>query len=117
LGTGKSKDGAGALGHRPPARAGAFDDFTIPPVPGVAFRDPGDRVYAIRFVAFVFLALLSFAMLWILKYMPEEAEGRSPEPSKGAACRTGRGFVGCGPAAPCGQAHRPARLDLLGLSS
>jgi nitrate/nitrite transporter NarK len=53
---------------------GAFDGFTIPPVPGFMVRDPGDRVYAIRFVAFVFLALLSLAMVWILKYMPEESE-------------------------------------------
>lgn len=43
-------------------------------------RDPGDRVYAIRFVAFVFLALLSLAMVWILKYMPEEAREAGVEP-------------------------------------
>ena len=42
--------------------AGAFDGFTIPSVPGYAVRDPGDRVYAIGFVAFVFLVLLSFAL-------------------------------------------------------
>lgn len=60
---------------------GAFGGFAIPPALGFAVRDLGDPGYAIGFVVFVFLALLSLAMVWILKYMPEEAEGRSPAPS------------------------------------
>jgi hypothetical protein len=31
-------------------------------------RDLGDRGYAIGFVVFVFLALVSLAVIWILKY-------------------------------------------------
>ncbi len=53
---------------------GAFGGFAIPPMLGFAVRDLGKAGYAIGFIVFVFLALLSLAMLWILKYIPEEAE-------------------------------------------
>jgi MFS transporter, NNP family, nitrate/nitrite transporter len=52
---------------------GAFGGFAIPPALGFAVRDLGEPGYAIGFVVFVFLALLSLAMVWILKYMPEES--------------------------------------------
>lgn len=51
---------------------GAFGGFAIPPMLGFAVRDLGEPGYAIGFVVFVFLALLSLAMVWILKYIPEE---------------------------------------------
>ncbi len=61
---------------------GAFGGFAIPPVLGFAVRDLGEAGYAIGFVVFVFLALLSLAMVWILKYIPEETrEERAAEPS------------------------------------
>jgi NNP family nitrate/nitrite transporter-like MFS transporter len=59
---------------------GAFGGFAIPPVMGFAVRDLGEPGYAIGFVVFVFLALLSLAMVWILKYMPEEAREAEVEP-------------------------------------
>jgi len=37
--------------------------------------------YTIGFVAFIFLALLPLAMLWILKYVPEGAPAQAPERS------------------------------------
>lgn len=52
---------------------GAFGGFAIPPMLGFAVRDLGTPGYAIGFVVFVFLALLSLGMVWILKYIPEEA--------------------------------------------
>jgi hypothetical protein len=36
---------------------------------GFAVRDLGDTGYAVGFVVFVFLALLSLAMVWLLKYV------------------------------------------------
>lgn len=59
---------------------GAFGGFAIPPIMGFAVRDLGEPGYAIGFVVFVFLALLSLAMVWILKYMPEEAREAGVEP-------------------------------------
>lgn len=52
--------------------AGWVGGPAIPPALGFAVRDLGQPGYAIGFVVFVFLALLSMAMVWILKYMPEE---------------------------------------------
>ena len=49
---------------------GAFGGFVIPPVLGFAVRDLGDPGYAIGFITFVFLTLLSLVMVWILKYAP-----------------------------------------------
>jgi NNP family nitrate/nitrite transporter-like MFS transporter len=58
---------------------GAFGGFAIPPMLGFAVRDLGEPGYAIGFVVFIFLALLALAMLWILKYIPEEAPAEAPE--------------------------------------
>ncbi len=58
---------------------GAFGGFAIPPMLGFAVRDLGEPGYAIGFIVFVFLALLSLAMLWILKYIPEERAGKERE--------------------------------------
>jgi MFS transporter, NNP family, nitrate/nitrite transporter len=47
---------------------GAFGGFAIPPAMAFAVRDLGDRGYAIGFVVFIFLALVSLAVAWVLKY-------------------------------------------------
>ena len=52
---------------------GAFGGFAIPPMLGFAVRDLGDPGYAIGFVVFIFLALLSLAMIWIVKYSRDES--------------------------------------------
>ncbi len=48
---------------------GAFGGFVVPPVMGFAVRDLGQAGYAIGFVVFIFLALISLSMIWILKYV------------------------------------------------
>ena len=53
---------------------GAFGGFVIPPAMAFAVRDLGDKGYPIGFVIFVFLALLSLSMAWILKYAQEPKE-------------------------------------------
>jgi len=50
---------------------GAFGGFVIPPVLGFAVRNLGKSGYAIGFIVFVFLALFSLSMAWILKYTRE----------------------------------------------
>jgi MFS transporter, NNP family, nitrate/nitrite transporter len=52
---------------------GAFGGFAIPPAMAFAVHDLGTSGYAIGFVTFVFLALFSLSMAWILKYAREEA--------------------------------------------
>lgn len=52
---------------------GAFGGFVIPPVMAFAVHDLGKPGYAIGFVVFVFLALFSLSMAWILKYTREVA--------------------------------------------
>lgn len=52
---------------------GAFGGFVIPPVMAFAVHDLGTPGYAIGFVTFVFLALFSLSMAWILKYTRDEA--------------------------------------------
>jgi NNP family nitrate/nitrite transporter-like MFS transporter len=47
---------------------GAFGGFAIPPAMAFAVRDLGDRGYAIGFVVFVFLTLVSLGVTWVLKY-------------------------------------------------
>lgn len=47
---------------------GAFGGFAIPPMMAFAVRDLGQSGYSIGFVVFLFLALLSLFMAWILKY-------------------------------------------------
>jgi NNP family nitrate/nitrite transporter-like MFS transporter len=49
---------------------GAFGGFAIPPMMAFAVGDLGSRGYAIGFIVFVFLALLSLTMAWVLKYAP-----------------------------------------------
>lgn len=63
---------------------GAFGGFVIPPMMAFAVRDLGQPGYAIGFVIFVFLALASLSMTWLLKY------GGAPEApaSATAAART-----------------------------
>lgn len=56
---------------------GAFGGFVIPPVMGFAVRDLGQPGYAIGFVVFIFLALVSLAAVWVLKYA-ERAEDKTP---------------------------------------
>lgn len=50
---------------------GALGGFVIPPVMGFAVHNLGTRGYPIGFVVFVFLALFSLSMAWILKYAQE----------------------------------------------
>jgi NNP family nitrate/nitrite transporter-like MFS transporter len=50
---------------------GAFGGFAIPPMMAFAVRDLGSRGYAIGFIVFVFLTLLSLVMAWLLKYMAD----------------------------------------------
>src|SRR5215467_10248898 len=52
---------------------GAFGGFAIPPMLAFAVRDLGKAGYSIGFVVYLFLALLSLFMAWILKYSEVEA--------------------------------------------
>jgi NNP family nitrate/nitrite transporter-like MFS transporter len=53
---------------------GAFGGFAIPPMLAFAVADLGRSGYAIGFVVFVFLALLSLSVAWVLKYTMAPAE-------------------------------------------
>jgi NNP family nitrate/nitrite transporter-like MFS transporter len=58
---------------------GALGGFLIPPAMGFAVHDLGQHGYAIGFIVFVFLALFSLSMAWILKYTHEApAPGVAP---------------------------------------
>lgn len=50
---------------------GAFGGFVIPPVMAFAVSDLGQPGYAIGFIVFVFLALVSLTATWFLKYSAE----------------------------------------------
>ena len=50
---------------------GAFGGFAIPPMLAFAVKDLGQRGYSIGFVVFIFLALFSLSMAWVLKYAGE----------------------------------------------
>ncbi len=52
---------------------GAFGGFAIPPMLAFAVRDLGKTGYSIGFIVYLFLALLSLFMAWILKYSEAEA--------------------------------------------
>lgn len=52
---------------------GALGGFVIPPAMAFAVRDLGPRGYSIGFVVFVFLALMSLGVAWVLKYAPEKS--------------------------------------------
>ena len=56
---------------------GAFGGFAIPPLLAFAVKNLGKRGYAIGFIIFVFLALFSLSMSWVLKYMPGSPDRRS----------------------------------------
>ena len=62
---------------------GAFGGFAIPPMLAFAVRDLGKPGYSIGFVVYLFLALLSLFMAWILKY--SDAPLASPTPAEKAA--------------------------------
>jgi len=62
---------------------GALGGFVIPPVMGFAVRNLGHRGYPIGFVVFIFLALFSLSMTWILKYtqdVPASVASPVPQP-------------------------------------
>jgi NNP family nitrate/nitrite transporter-like MFS transporter len=61
---------------------GAFGGFAIPPMLAFAVRDLGKSGYAIGFVVYLFLALLSLFMAWILKYSEAEASESAPVPQR-----------------------------------
>jgi NNP family nitrate/nitrite transporter-like MFS transporter len=52
---------------------GAFGGFAIPPMLAFAVRDLGKSGFAIGFVVYLFLALFSLTMVWILKYSEQAA--------------------------------------------
>jgi NNP family nitrate/nitrite transporter-like MFS transporter len=60
---------------------GAFGGFIIPPILAFAVGQLGARGYAIGFVVFVFLALLSLTMTWVLKYAPVTVASTRAVPS------------------------------------
>jgi NNP family nitrate/nitrite transporter-like MFS transporter len=60
---------------------GAFGGFVIPPVMAFAVDDLGQPGYSIGFVVFVFLALVSLGLTWMIKYSvapPESAASGAP---------------------------------------
>jgi NNP family nitrate/nitrite transporter-like MFS transporter len=64
---------------------GAFGGFAIPPMMAFAVRDLGQAGYAIGFIVFVFLALVSLGMAWVLKYAPSGGSLSQAEPLPGPA--------------------------------
>jgi NNP family nitrate/nitrite transporter-like MFS transporter len=58
---------------------GALGGFVIPPVLAFAVSDLGKPGYAIGFIVFIFLALLSLTMAWILKYSAAPSPALQPE--------------------------------------
>ncbi|MEO8593132.1 MAG: MFS transporter [Candidatus Solibacter sp.] len=66
---------------------GAFGGFAIPPVLAFAVKNLGKRGYAIGFIVFVFLALFSLSMAWVLKYMPGATSERSEVEAQATAAR------------------------------
>jgi NNP family nitrate/nitrite transporter-like MFS transporter len=61
---------------------GAFGGFAIPPMLAFAVRDLGKSGYSIGFVVYLFLALFSLFMAWILKYSEVEAPRAVPAAQK-----------------------------------
>ena len=61
---------------------GAFGGFAIPPMMAFAVRDLGHPGYSVGFIVFVFLALLSLALAWILKYAKAPAVSSLPRPAE-----------------------------------
>jgi MFS transporter, NNP family, nitrate/nitrite transporter len=58
---------------------GALGGFVIPPILGFAVRNLGKDGYAIGFIVFIFLALFSLSMAWILKYTRGPSTGSTPQ--------------------------------------
>jgi NNP family nitrate/nitrite transporter-like MFS transporter len=58
---------------------GALGGFIIPPVLAFAVSDLGKQGYAIGFIVFVFLTLLSLTIAWVLKYSAETEPALSAE--------------------------------------
>ena len=61
---------------------GAFGGFAIPPMLAFAVRDLGKPGYSIGFIVYLFLALLSLFMAWILKYSGAENDASVPDAQK-----------------------------------
>ncbi len=51
----------------------------IPPMMGFGAHDLGQRGYAIGFIGFVFFALFSLSLVWVLKYAREASATKTPE--------------------------------------
>ena len=64
---------------------GAFGGFAIPPMLAFAVRDLGKPGYSIGFVVYLFLALLSLFMAWILKYSETETDEPAPVAQRATA--------------------------------
>ncbi len=63
---------------------GALGGFVIPPVMGFAVHNLGPRGYPIGFVTFIFLALFSLSMAWVLKYTrDQQPSADTPAPNLG----------------------------------
>ncbi len=52
---------------------GALGGFIIPLILGIAVRNLGKEGYAIGFIVFIFLALFSLSLAWVLKYSRPES--------------------------------------------
>lgn len=63
---------------------GAFGGFVIPPILAFAVGQIGQRGYGIGFILFVFLALMSLGMTWVLKYGSSRT---APLPTAAAGAR------------------------------
>jgi NNP family nitrate/nitrite transporter-like MFS transporter len=59
---------------------GALGGFIIPLVLGMAVRNLGQNGYAIGFIVFIFLGLLSLSLVWVLKYSREIATAAAQQP-------------------------------------
>src|SRR6516225_251857 len=57
---------------------GSFGGFAIPPMLAFAVRDLGKNGYSIGFIVYLFFALLSLFMAWVLKYLDEAVEQAGP---------------------------------------
>ncbi|HZT29896.1 MAG TPA: MFS transporter [Bryobacteraceae bacterium] len=61
---------------------GAFGGFAIPPMLAFAVRDLGKNGYSIGFIIYLFLALVSLFMVWILKYSEQPQAAVLPAAEK-----------------------------------
>ena len=61
---------------------GAFGGFVIPPMMAFAVRDLGQPGYSTGFIVFVFLALMSLTLTWIVKYARTTETRRAPVPAR-----------------------------------